>query len=482
MTRPGQSKFPAVSLLALLAAGCAVGPNYHRPSVPVPAHYTELAGWAKAAPADGAPKGDWWTGFKDPLLDRLEPKVMVSNQTVREDYYNWQQARALVREAEGQLFPSATLSGTAQRARSEGLSASRSASLTASTAALTASASWEPDLWGGIRRQVEQSTASAQQSQATLANATLSAQALLATNVIELRVADAEILLLKQTAQAYQASLRITENQAAAGVAAPSDVITARAQLEAAQSALINAGIARAEYEHAIAVLVGSLPEQLGVPSGGPMPNLPSIPMSLPSTLLQRRPDIAGDERAVAAANAAIGVQVAAFYPTITLTGAGGYSGGPIASLFSAANQVWSLGADASLVLFRGGATAAAVAAAEDSYNAAVAAYRGDVLAAFQQVEDQLANLRILAQQATVQDAAVRDAKRAVEIALNEYEAGTQAYTAVVTARATLLEDQQTALQIRLNRLLASVDLIQALGGGWSVAELYGNSQPSELQ
>ncbi|GAB0114531.1 efflux transporter outer membrane subunit [Acidisoma sp. C75] len=456
-------------LAALLLAGCMVGPNYHRPAALVPGHYKEMPGWAQAAPADAAPKGDWWTGFNDPLLDQLEPQVAVSNQTVQAELANYLQARALVQEAEGQLFPTLGLSGAATRSR---VGSTQGTAAIASSASVSGTANWELDLWGQIRRQVQESAASAQEAQAVLANATLSEQALLATDLIDLRISDAQINLLQQTVKAYQEALRITQNQGAAGVAAPSDVITARATLEAAQSSLINAGIARAEAEHAMAVLAGRLPEDLSVAHGTSLPSLPPIPVGVPSSLLERRPDIAADERAVAAANAAIGVAVAAYYPTITLSASGGFSGSPIGALFSVANQVWSLGTDAALNLFEGGARSAAVRAARASYEASVATYRGAVLTAFQQVEDQLAALRILAQQEVVANAAVGDATQAVQIALNEYEAGTAAYTTVTTAQATLLNDQESLLSIRSQRLLAAVSLIEDLGGGWSAAML----------
>ncbi len=449
--------------LAILS-GCAVGPDYHRPSAPVPARYEILKGWAPARPAAHAPKGAWWRGFQDPLLDRLEPQVAVSNQTVRTAYYHWRQSRAFVREAEGQLFPSAGLTGSAGHSH---------ASFTGvSTASLEGSASWVLDLWGQIRRSVEESRAVAEESQATLANATLSEQAALATALIDLRIADADTALLRKTVTAYQASLRIVENQVAAGTAPPSDVLTARTALEGAKAQLLNAGVARAEYAHAVAVLAGRLPEDLRIRRSRTLPVLPAIPVGVPSTLLERRPDIAADERAMAAANAAIGVQIAAFYPTITLSAAGGLSGNPLGALFSAASEVWSFGANAALGLFEGGARRAAVGAAWDAYRAAVATYRGDVLAAFQQVEDNLSTLHILAREARVQNAAVRDAAHAVRIALNEYQSGTVAYTAVATAQVTLLGDQQTALSIHQQRLLAAVDLIQALGGGWSAVDL----------
>ena len=288
--------------------------------------------------------------------------------------------------------------------------------------------------------------------------------------------ADAEIDLLTKTVEAYRVSLTITENQSRAGVVPPADVITARTQLEGAEANLINAGAARAQYEHAIAVLAGHLPEELSVRRRAGLPAVPSIPVGVPSALLERRPDIAADERAMAAANAAIGVQMAAFYPTITLGATSGYSGGPLSAVFSAKNEIWSLGADTALNLFEGGATTAAVAAARSDYEAAVATYRGDVLAAFQQVEDDLATLRILTQQAVVEDAAVRDAKEAVRLELNQYQAGTVAYTSVVSAQVTLLSDQQIALNIKQQRLITAVGLIEALGGGWSADDLNGAS------
>jgi NodT family efflux transporter outer membrane factor (OMF) lipoprotein len=458
-------RYSLAALLPLIAlSGCAVGPTYHRPFAPVPTHYQRLPGWTQAVPAAAGPKGDWWTGFHDPLLDKLEPQVAVSNQTVRVDYYAWRQSRAFVTEARGQLFPSVALGGSAGESQARGLAVS--------SGSLLGSVSWLPDIWGQIRRNIEERRASAQESAAILANATLSEQAALAADVIDLRVADADIALLRKTVRAYRASLRIVKNQIAAGTAAPSDLITARTALEGARASLINAGVARAEYAHAVAVLVGRLPGVLAIPPSTALPTLPAIPVGIPSTLLERRPDIAAAERAMAAANAAIGVQIAAFYPTITLSAAGGFSASPLGALFTVANQVWSLGTDAAINLFEGGARRAAVGAAWDVYKADVANYRGTVLTTFQQVEDNLSTLRILAHEAAVEARAVRDAGRAVQIALNEYQSGTQDYTTVVSAQVTLLADQQTALNIRQQRLLAAVDLIQALGGGWSSADL----------
>jgi NodT family efflux transporter outer membrane factor (OMF) lipoprotein len=274
--------------------------------------------------------------------------------------------------------------------------------------------------------------------------------------------------LLQQTVTAFQRSLQITQNQYNAGVAAPSDVITARTQLEGAQAQLINAAVARAQYEHAIAVLAGHAPADLTIPPGVLMTNIPVVPTGLPSTLLERRPDIAAAERTMAEENAQIGVAVAAFYPDISLSALGGFSADPITGLFSVGNTLWSLGTNASETLFEGGTRTATVNAAKFGYDESIASYRQTVLSAFQNVEDDQSNLRILADQAVAEQAAVTDATRAVQIALNEYEAGTQAYTTVVTAQATLLSDQESALTVQQNRLLASISLIQDLGGGWT--------------
>jgi len=460
-------------------AGCLVGPDYHRPAAIVPVAYKEAPGWTEAAPADGIPKGDWWTLYGDPDLNRLEPLVAVSNQTLAADYAAYQQALEIVAETQGGLYPTVGLTGSATRA-AQGNGGSGHVSTNAGSGGYTISSGgartsgtfegsvdWTPDIWGKIRREVEGDIAAAEVSQADLANATLSAQATLASDYVDLRAADSQITLLQQTVTAYQRSLQITQNQFNAGVAAPSDVLTARTQLEGAQAQLISAGEARAQYEHAIAVLAGHAPVDLTIPPGALMTNIPVVPAGLPATLLQRRPDIAAAERTMAEENAQIGVADAAFYPDISLSALGGYSADPITGLFSVSNALWSLGTDASETLFEGGTRTATVKAAEFGYDEGVATYRQTVLSAFQNVEDDLSNLRILAEQAQSLQAAVTDASRAVQIALNEYEAGTQAYTTVVTAQATLLADQESALTVQQNRLLASISLIQDLGGGY---------------
>lgn len=470
-----------LSLLAL--SSCMVGPNYHKPEISVPAAYKTEPGWVQAAPADAAPKGDWWTSFNDPVLNRLEPQVAVNNATVKADYFAYMQAAELVREAQGQLFPTLGLTPNVGRASGSSSGASTTASGQISgggpsnSATVEGTASWTPDIWGKIRRQIQENTAAAQVSAADLANATLSTQALLATDYVDLRTADASITLYQQTVTAYQRSLTITENQAAAGTAAPSDVITARTQLEGAQAALIGVQATRAQYEHALAVLAGQMPESFSISSGQLIATVPEAPAGVPSTLLERRPDIAAAERNMAEQNAAIGVAVGAYYPDINLSALGGYSADPIAGLFSASHALWSLGAAASQTLFEGGVRSAAVNAAGFGYNQAEENYRATVLAAFQNVETDLSNLKIYAQQAEVQNAAVADATRAAQIALNEYEAGTVTYTTVVQAQVTLLQDQQNALSVQQQRLLAAVALYQDLGGGFTAASLPSAAQ-----
>ncbi len=452
---------PRVALAACLyLAGCMVGPDYHRPPAPMSQSFKELKGWKRAIPLDAMPKGAWWAPFGDARLDRLERQALTANQTVAAQAATYDQAVALVDEARASLFPMLGVNAGASRGAVG--HAPATSQLTAE-----ATASWEIDLWGRIRRQVESSRAAAQQDQALLENARLSAGASLATAYMNLAVSDALQRLLDDTVRNDQRALDITKNQYNAGFAARSDVILAQTQLESAQSSAVSVGIARSQYEHAIAVLAGIPPADLTIKPLAKLPPVPDIPVSLPSTLLERRPDIAAAERSMAGNNALIGVAVAAYYPDINLAGLFGLQGGGIGSLFSAANEIWSAGGTASETLFEGGARSAAIAAAQAQYKSSVATYRQTVLTALQQVEDSLVGLRILARQAAIQDAAVRDAARAAEITLNEYRAGTQAYTAVVTVQNTLLASQQAALSITQAQLTDAVSLVTALGGGW---------------
>lgn len=479
-------------LLSTSLSGCMVGPDYHRPTAPVPIAYKELRGWTIAHPSDAADRGPWWRVYHDSELDMLERQVDVSNQTVKQYEAQYRQAVALVQEARAGLFPTVGL--TASVTRSPGYSSSRSStSLASATGGSVASTggsggggggapqtqysidgtvNWAPDIWGQIRRQVESQAAAAQVSAADLANARLSAQMTLATDYFDLRTEDSLSDLLHHTVEAYAAALRIVHNQYIAGTAALSDEVTARAQLEAARAQLVGVAVQRAIYEHAIAVLAGHSPADLTIPPELLSSTVPILPPGLPATLLQRRPDIAAAERQMQEENALIGVQIAAFYPDVSLSTLGGFAGSPLAQLFTAANRVWSLGASASETIFEGGARSAAVAAARATYDASVANYREVVLTALQQVEDELASLRILAQQARAEAIAVAAAQQAVGVLLNQYRAGTVAYTSVVTEQTTLLSDQQSALAVQQSQLLASVTLITALGGGWNTVDL----------
>jgi NodT family efflux transporter outer membrane factor (OMF) lipoprotein len=469
---------PVLCLFPL--SGCMVGPNYHRPKLVLPANYKEAAGWLPAHPAAASPKGVWWTAFGDPLLDELEPQIIVNNATVAADYYAYKQATEIVQETRGGLFPTVGVTGSATRSGEGGGNIGASSSRTGNGFSIGPSTSgnlegtvdWTPDIWGTIRREVQSNVAAAQISAADFANATLSEQGLLAADYINLRASDALIALYEATVAAYQQALQITINQSNAGTVPPSDVITARTQLEGAQAQLINAGVARAQFEHAIAVLLGRAPADLTIPPGNQIMTVPVPPPGLPSTLLERRPDIAAAERAMGQANAEVGVVVGAYYPNLSLSALGGYAANPIGGLFSVSNTLWSLGASLSGTLFEGGTRSASVAAARYFYDETVQTYRQTVLTALQDVENDLAALRILAQQATVQAAAVADAQKALQISLNEYQAGTVTYTTVVTAQVTLLTDQETALVVQQDRLLASVSLFQDLGGGFNASDL----------
>lgn len=446
-------------LLPILLAGCAVGPDYVRPAAPTPAAYKELQGWTPARPSDDIDRGAWWSVYRDPLLDELERQIDIGNQNLRAYEAAYRQARALVAEARANYYPTVSASGSGQRQKASGtISSSKATELTAS---------WDLDLWGKVRRQVESDQAAAEASAAELASIRLSAQGSLATYYFELRYQDSLTRLLSETVDAYQRSLTIAQNQYSSGVAARSDVITAETQLKSTKASLIAAGVLRAQYEHAIAILIGKPPSELTIPQGALTTSVPDVPVQLPATLLQRRPDIAKAERTMQEQNALIGVETAAYYPDISLSADFGYSSAT-AALFKTSKQIWSLAASGSETLFDGGTRSAAVESAEASYEQAVANYRQTVLTAFQNVEDGLSGLRILAEQAKQQDEALAAAREAQRIALNEYKAGTANYTTVVTAQATALSNEQTALGILESRMTTNVSLIEALGGGWS--------------
>jgi NodT family efflux transporter outer membrane factor (OMF) lipoprotein len=457
----------ALLALTLTLTGCKVGPNYVRPEAAAPAQFKELEGWKPSAPADAADKGPWWQVYHDPELDRLEAMVDISNQTVKQYEAQYRNAVALVAEARASLFP--TVAVTPSITQSGG-GASRGGARTSSggtSLSASGSVSWDLDIWGRVRRQIESNEDAVTVSAADLANARLSAQATLATDYFDLRASDALADLLTDTAANYRRALDIARNQYNAGTSSNADVVTAEAQLQSTEATLAGVGVQRQQYEHAIAMLTGHAPSDLTITKTSLAVDVPVAPAGVPSALLERRPDIAAAERQVAANNALIGVAQAAFYPDLTLSASGGLAGTTLANLFNISNSVWSLGASATETLFSGGGRTAAVDAARATYDASVANYRQTVLTGFQQVEDQLSNLRILEQQAKAQATAVDSAKRAVDITLNTYRAGTVAYTSVITEQTLLLSDQQSALSIQQSRLLASVALIEALGGGW---------------
>ena len=465
----------AALLATLCLTSCMVGPDYKRPDAPVPVTYKELAGWKPATPSDGIDRGTWWSIYHDPDLDRLEREVAISNQNVKSFEAAYRAATALVRQTQAGLFPTLGLTPSVTRSRSGGGSFSSSnGSFGGPRTEYTVegSASWTPDFWGKIRRQVESNVAAAQVSAADLANALLSAQATLAIAYINLHFEDSLQQLLQQTVADFQRALTITQNQYRAGTASSSDYVTALAQLQSTQAQLVAVGVQRGQFEHAIAILTGHPPADVTIPVAELAHAVPVMPTGVPSALLERRPDIAAAERTMQQENALIGVAVSAYYPDISLSALGGFAGNPLSQLFTTASSVWSLGATATETVFDAGARKGAVEVARATYDESVATYRQTVLTAFQQVEDELVALRVLEQQAAAEAQAVASTRRAVEVALNAYRAGTTAYTTVITEQNLLLSDQETALTIQQSRLIASVTLIQALGGGWQVGDL----------
>lgn len=461
-----------VLLTALLTSACMVGPNYQRPAPTPhaePAAYKELKGWKPVDEAVLPDNGDWWQVFNDPLLDRLESQVKLSNQTIAEDEANYRASQQLVAEAQAGELPTLSASFDASRsaAGSGSTGSDYSTSGTRNTFAPGLSASWTADIWGEIRREIAETQQNAEVSKTTLAYATLSEQATLATDYFELRYEDALRDLLQKTVTAYNKALQITQNQYNAGTTSSADVVTAEAQLDSAEAQLTGVASTRATYEHAIAVLIGQAPAELDVPAGKLAQEVPVVPAGVPSDVLERRPDVQAAEHAVHAENEAIGVAWGAMLPTITLSASGGFSGNTLGNLFSVANRVWSLGADANMNLFEGGEQIAAVRYAHAEYDSAVAAYRLAVLTAMQGVEDQLATLHTLQMEETQNQATDVAAQHAVDVMLNEYQAGTVAYTSVVTEQTALLSDQQTLLSTQANRLVAAVTLIEDIGGGW---------------
>ncbi|WP_309677991.1 efflux transporter outer membrane subunit [Polaromonas sp.] len=462
----------AAAALALLASGCAVGPDYQRPATVDVSSFKEAKDWVPAAPADALERGPWWTLFGDPVLDQLESRVEVSNQNVALAVAAYAQARALVREQRASLFPTVALDGGASRARSGGSSSTGTGSggRTSSNYQLSIGASWEPDVWGRLGRAVDGAAAGEQASAADLASARLSAQGELAINYFSLRQTDAQKTLLESTIAGFQRTLEITQNRYSAGIVAKTDVLQAQTQLANAQAD--NAGLQRqrAQLEHAMAVLVGEAPGNFSLaalPAPDWKPVVPEVPVGLPSTLLQRRPDIAAAERRVASANEQIGIAKSAYYPSFSLSASTGSSASRVADLFSASTSAWSLGLSVAQVLFNAGATGARVEGARASHEQAVARYRQAVLTAFADVEDQLAAARVLQTQLELRRQASQAADQVEQQVLNRYRSGQVSFTEVITAQATALSARRALVQATADRQTTAVALIQSLGGGW---------------
>jgi len=450
--------------LALLGA-CAVGPDYHRPSFETSQTYKELAGWKPSEPSDVLEKGPWWNVYADDDLARLEARIDVSNENVKAALAAYDQSQALVAQARAGFWPTIAATVGAQRGAIGAVPAATSLNAGASGA-------WTLDIWGEIRRTVESARASAQAGAAALAAAKLSAQATLATDYFELRTQDQLQRILDDIVDAEQKSLKITESRYKFGVAAKADVVSAQTQLLNSQAQQVNAGIERAILEHAIAVLIGQQPSSFSLPPAAMRSDVPTVPAGVPSILLERRPDVAEAERQMAASNARIGVATAAYFPTLSLSGSDTYTGGSFSRLFEVPNRIWSVGPQLAETLIDGGLRRAQVAQARAAYAASVADYRQTVLGSFQQVEDEMVTLRVLEKQAVIEDAAVAAAKEAERLTLNQYKAGTVPYSSVITAQTTRLTSEETALTVLSNRLQASISLIQALGGGWTSAQL----------
>ncbi len=468
-------------ILAILLDGCAVGPNYSPEPAPVPTEFKELKGWKFASPSDQLDRGDWWAPYRDPQLAELLREVEISNQTVAASAAAYEEARAIIREAQSQLLPVATTGYSVTRTRTGSLAGTTGGSAVGTAAlgtryttqySVPVSASWDLDVWGKVRRQIESDTSAAQVSAADLDNAKLSAQAQLATAYFNLRATDSLHDLLMRTVALDKKTLDIVQNQFNAGFSVTSgDVATAQAQLLTAQAQLIDTGVQRAQFEHAIAVLIGRPPAELTIAPRLLGEHVPKIPIAVPSALLERRPDIAAAERSMQQENALIGVAEAGYYPDVSLSSMLQFVG-PIPLPLSAARAIGSIAASETTTLFNGGLTAAQVDAAKATYWQSVANYRQTVLTAFQQVEDELSAIHRYGQALSVQERAVQNQRTAVNVFLNQFQQGLVAFTTVVQAELTLLNDEQSALTIRQNLFVASVSLIEALGGGWDTTLL----------
>jgi NodT family efflux transporter outer membrane factor (OMF) lipoprotein len=470
---------------SLFLAGCTVGPNYKRPSAPVPPAYKENGGttatvpppnanWKPAQPADDVLRGKWWELYGDPQLNGLEGKVAISNQTLKAAAEQYLSAREQVKVSRASYYPSLSFTPTSSRDRisqNRPLYVPGTQTLYTDTV-ISGQASWEPDLWGNIRRTVEESRSNAQASAADLANVELSVRAELAMDYFELRGLDTDQQLFNDTVKAYQESYNLTVSRFKGGIATDSDVALAQTQLQSTTAQSIDIGVARAQYEHAIATLIGVPASSFSLAANPLNLSLPQVPTGVPSALLERRPDISSAERRTQAANAQIGIAIAAFYPTITLTGGGGFESTGAGNLFQGPSSLWSLGGSAAQLLFDAGRRRALTEQARHNYEAQTANYRESVLNAFQEVEDQLSALRIYQQEAVSQQAALLAARRSTQISTNRYKGGTTNYLEVLTAQTVQLSNERTAADLTTRQFASSVQLIRALGGGWDTSQL----------
>ncbi len=486
--RVGTGPRLAIGLAAassLLLAGCTVGPNYQRPSAPVPPSYKENSGataaapppnanWKQAQPADDVLRGKWWELYGDPQLNGLEDKIAISNQTLKAAAEQYLSAREQVQVSRAAYYPTLSVTPTSSRDRvsqNRPLYVPGTRTLYSDTV-IAGQASWEPDLWGSVRRTVEESRSNAQASAADLANVELSVRAELAMDYFELRGLDTDQQLLNDTVKAFQKSYQLTVDRFKGGIATDSDVALAQTQLQSTTAQAIDIGVARAQYEHAIATLIGVPASSFSLAADPLNLSLPQVPTGVPSALLERRPDISSAERRAQAANAQIGIAIAAFYPTITLTGGGGFESTGAGNLFQGPSSLWSLGGSAAQLLFDAGRRRALTVQARHNYEAQAANYRESVLNAFQEVEDQLSALRIYRQEAVSQQAAVLAARRSTQISTNRYKGGTTNYLEVLTAQAAQLSNERTAADLTTRQFASSVQLIRALGGGWDTSQL----------
>lgn len=489
----------AVSGILLVLSACAVGPDYQRPTQDVGEAYKEATtatrggaaggdaadntpadrqGWVPARPSDQVLRGDWWQLFKDPVLSGLMEALQNANLNIVQAEAQYRQAQALLQSARSGFFPTVGTSASATRSGSGSSDSGSNVSFGGNSSnnqyTLSGNVSWEADLWGKVRRTVESSRAGLEASAADVATTRLSMQSTLAQTYFRLRVMDAEQRLLRQTVAAYERSLTTTLNRYEAGVAAQADVAVSRTQLENTRTQLLALDWQRAQLEHAIAVLMGQTPSSFALNTAQILGTVPVIPVGLPSQLLQRRPDVAAAERRTAEANAQIGVAQAAWFPDLTLSAQAGFRSGQWAQWLTAPASFWSLGPALALTIFDGGARQAQVEQARAGYEAQVAGYRQTVLTALREVEDYLVQLHVLGQEQITQGRALASARESLQLTQNQYEAGLIDYLSVVQVETTALSTERAALQLTADRLVASVQLIAALGGGWDAAALVG--------